>query len=165
VSIVFSLQAFQKDSPLAADMSTAILQLSESGKLQSIHDEWFTKPSCATDDESNLGATRLGLGSFWGLFLICALICLLALVMFFIQVCWQYKQYSNSEDADEPSAADADGAGKRQRRLSGLGSFKGIVKFVDMKEEEIKKKSMKRRSGEKDNHAAGFSDAQSVASA
>jgi ionotropic glutamate receptor len=163
VSIVFSLQAFQKDSPLAADMSTAILQLSESGKLQSIHDEWFTKPSCATDDESNLGATRLGLGSFWGLFLICALICLLALVMFFIQVCWQYKQYSNSEDADEPSAADADGAGKR--RLSGLGSFKGIVKFVDMKEEEIKKKSMKRRSGEKDNHAAGFSDAQSVASA
>ncbi|XP_066374165.1 glutamate receptor 3.5-like isoform X2 [Miscanthus floridulus] len=158
--------AFQKDSPLAADMSTAILQLSESGKLQSIHDEWFTKPSCATDDESNLGATRLGLGSFWGLFLICALICLLALVMFFIQVCWQYKQYSNSEDADEPSAAGADGAVKRQRRLSGLGSFKEIVKFVDMKEEEIMKKSMKRRSGEKDNPAAaGFSDAQSVASA
>ncbi|KAG0515686.1 hypothetical protein BDA96_10G300500 [Sorghum bicolor] len=157
--------AFQKESPLAADMSTAILQLSESGKLQSIHDEWFTKPSCATDDESNLGATRLGLGSFWGLFLICALICLLALVMFFIQVCWQYKQYSNSEDADESSAAGADGAGKRQRRLSGLGSFKEIVKFVDMKEEEIMKKSTKRRSGEKDNHAAGLSYAQSVASA
>jgi hypothetical protein len=152
----FFLQAFQKDSPLAADMSTAILQLSESGQLQSIHDEWFTQPSCATNDESNVGATRLGLGSFWGLFLICALICLFAVVVFFIRVCWQYKQYSNSEDADESNEAGADGAGKRQRKLSRLGSFQEILKFFDMKEEEVMKSSMKRRPGEKDNHAAGF---------
>lgn len=78
------------------------------------------------------------------------------MVVFFIRVCWQYKQYSNSEDADESNEAGADGAGKRQRKLSRLGSFQEILKFFDMKEEEVMKSSMKRRPGEKDNHAAGF---------
>ncbi|CAD6338645.1 unnamed protein product [Miscanthus lutarioriparius] len=158
--------AFKRDSPLAADLSTAILQLSESGQLQRIHDEWFTRPSCSSDD-SEVGATRLGLGSFWGLFLVCALICLLALVVFFIRIWWQYNKYSNSEAAGEPSAAAtaaaaADAAAatdavERQRRPSRLGSFKEIIQFVDKKEEEIKR-TMKRRLSEKDNQAAGSSD-------
>ncbi|RLN12536.1 glutamate receptor 3.4-like [Panicum miliaceum] len=161
--------AFQRDSPLAADLSTAILQLSESGQLQRIHDEWFTRPSCSSDD-SEVGATRLGLGSFWGLFLACALICLFALLVFFIRVCWQYSKYSNSEAAGEPSAADADAAAaatdaaERQRRPSRLGSFKELIQFVDKKEEEVRR-TMKRRSSEKDNQAAGSSDVQSVVSA
>ncbi|CAD6335804.1 unnamed protein product [Miscanthus lutarioriparius] len=154
--------AFQRDSPLAADLSTAILQLSESGQLQRIHDEWFSRSSCSSDD-SEVGATRLGLGSFWGLFLVCALICLFALLVFFIRVCWQYNQYSSSEAAGEPSAGAA-GPVIRQRRLSRLGSFKELIQFVDKKEEEIKK-TMKRRSSDKDSQAAGFSYAQSVASA
>ena len=110
-----------------------------------------------------MGATRLGLGSFWGLFLVCALICLLALLVFFIRVCWQYSKYSNSEAAGEPSAADADAA-ERQRRPSRLGSFKELIQFVDKKEEEVRR-TMKRRSSEKDNQTAGSSDVQSVVSA
>ncbi|KAG2607996.1 hypothetical protein PVAP13_4NG293900 [Panicum virgatum] len=152
--------AFQRDSPLAADMSTAILQLSESGQLQRIHDEWFTRPECASDDESQVGATRLGVGSFSGLFLMCALTCIFALVVFFIRICWQYNQYSSSEAASEPSAPDADAI---QRRPSGR-SFKELLQFVDKKEEEIRMK-MKRRSSDKDNQAAGSSDALSVTSA
>ncbi|CAN6200763.1 unnamed protein product [Urochloa humidicola] len=162
--------AFQRDSPLAADLSTAILQLSESGQLQRIHDEWFTRPSCSSDD-SEVGATRLGLGSFWGLFLVCALICLFALLIFFIRICWQYSKYSSSEAAGEPSAADAAAAAaaaadavERQRRPSRLGSFKELMQFVDKKEEEVRR-TMKRRSSEKDNQAAGSSDPQSMASA
>jgi ionotropic glutamate receptor len=169
-----SLQAFQRDSPLAADLSTAILQLSESGQLQRIHDEWFTRPSCASDD-SEVGATRLGLGSFWGLFLVVALICLFALLVFFIRICWQYSKYSNSEAAGEPSAADAAAsvaaaaaaadAAERQRRPSRLGSFKELMQFVDKKEEEVRR-TMKRRSSEKDNQAAaGSSDAPPMTSA
>ncbi|CAN6163020.1 unnamed protein product [Urochloa humidicola] len=153
--------SFQRDSPLAADMSTAILQLSENGQLQRIHDEWFKRPSCAYDDESQVGPTRLGIGSFAGLFLMCALICLFALVLFFVRLCWQYTQYSNSDTEGEPSAADADTI---QRRPSRLGSLKGLLKFVDKKEEEIRRK-MKRRSSDKDNQAAGSSDALSVSSA
>ena len=121
-------------------------------------------------DDSEVGATRLGLGSFWGLFLVCALICLLALLVFFIRVCWQYSKYSNSEAAGEPSAADADAAAaaadaaERQRRPSRLGSFKELIQFVDKKEEEVRR-TMKRRSSEKDNQTAGSSDVQSVVSA
>nr|AGN92471.1 glutamate receptor 1 [Echinochloa crus-galli] len=154
--------AFQRDSPLAADMSTAILQLSESGQLQRIHDEWFTRPGCAADDDTEVGATRLGLGSFSGLFLMCAMTCLFALVVYFIRICWQYNKYSNSEAAAEPSvaaaaAADAADAVERQRRRpSRLGSFKELLQFVDKKEEEIRK-TMKRRSSDKDNQAGGSS--------
>ncbi|CAL4966881.1 unnamed protein product [Urochloa decumbens] len=163
--------AFQRDSPLAADLSTAILQLSESGQLKRIHDEWFTRPSCSSDD-NEVGATRLGLGSFWGLFLVCALICLFALLIFFIRICWQYSKYSSSEAAGEPSEADAAAAAaaaasvaaERQRRPSRLGSFKELMQFVDKKEEEVRR-TMKRRSSEKDNQTAGSSDPQSMASA
>ncbi|GFY97488.1 glutamate receptor 3.4 [Actinidia rufa] len=38
--------AFQRDSPLAVDLSTAILQLSENGDLQKIHDKWLSLQSC-----------------------------------------------------------------------------------------------------------------------
>lgn len=93
--------------------------------------------------------------------------------MFFIRICWQYSKYSNSEAAGEPSAADADAAAatdaaadaaERQRRPSRLGSFKELMQFVDKKEEEVRR-TMKRRSSEKDNQAAGSSDAQSMAAA
>ncbi|PNT75452.1 hypothetical protein BRADI_1g32800v3 [Brachypodium distachyon] len=161
--------AFQRDSPLAADLSTAILQLSESGQLQRIHDEWFTAATCSSE-ESGLGAVRLGLGSFWGLFLVCALICVFALSIFFVRVCWQYSRYSNSEAAGEPgdTAAVATAAVAEiqptKPKPTRLGSFKELIQFVDKKEEEVKKE-MKRRSSEKDTRGAGSSDAHSASPA
>jgi glutamate receptor, ionotropic, plant len=157
------LQAFQADSPLAEDLSTAILRLSESGQLERIHNEWFSEHSHASDD-SEVGATRLDLGSFWGIFLVCALICVFALVTFFIRICWQYSQNnnSNSEAADQPGSAAADAATERQRRPK-RGSFKDMIQFVDKKEEI--QGTMKRRWSEKDNQAAGSSDVRSLASA
>ncbi|KAL5199790.1 hypothetical protein ABZP36_020993 [Zizania latifolia] len=148
--------AFQRDSPLAADMSTAVLQLSESGQLQRIHDKWFTRSSCSSDDDSGVGVIRLGLASFWGLFLVCALICVFSLVVFFARVCWQFSQYSGSE-ADEPSkegaAAAAVAAAEIQRRKPNrLDSLKELRKFVDKKEEEVRT-SMKRKASDKDNQA------------
>ncbi|KAF8765530.1 hypothetical protein HU200_008461 [Digitaria exilis] len=153
-----SVSVIPERLPLAADMSTAILQLSESGQLQRIHDEWFSQPSCTSDDDSQVGATRLGVGSFSGLFLMCALICLFALVVFSIRICWQYNQYSNSEAASdsEPSAADADAI---QRKTSGRGSFKDLLQFVDKKEEEIRR-TIKRKSSDKDNQAVGSSSGE-----
>ncbi|XP_044956995.1 glutamate receptor 3.5-like isoform X1 [Hordeum vulgare subsp. vulgare] len=160
--------AFQRDSPLAADLSTAILQLSETGQLQRIHDEWLTDPTCG-DDDSGLGAVRLGLGSFWGLFLLCALICVFALTVYFARVCWQYSRYSSSEPPGEPSdsAAAVTAATIAQIRPekpkpTRLGSFKELIQFADTKEEEIKK-VMKRRLSEKDTRGTG--SAHSVSSA
>ncbi|KAK9133465.1 hypothetical protein Scep_012993 [Stephania cephalantha] len=43
--------AFQRDSPLAVDLSTAILQLSENGDLQRIHDKWLYSPEAEHDVE------------------------------------------------------------------------------------------------------------------
>uniref|UniRef100_A0ACD5UJ11 Uncharacterized protein n=1 Tax=Avena sativa TaxID=4498 RepID=A0ACD5UJ11_AVESA len=161
--------AFQRDSPLAADLSTAILQLSESGQLQKIHDEWFTDPSCISED-SGLGAVQLSLGSFWGLFLMCALICTSALIVFFARVCWQYSRYSKygaDVEPGEPAAvataivAEIQPARPRPARL---GSFKELIQFVDKKEEEVRRE-MKRRSSEKDNGAGGSSQGRSLPSA
>ncbi|KAE8680966.1 hypothetical protein F3Y22_tig00111356pilonHSYRG00021 [Hibiscus syriacus] len=39
--------AFQRDSPLAVDLSTAILRLSENGELQKIHDKWLINSECS----------------------------------------------------------------------------------------------------------------------
>nr|6R85_A Chain A, Glutamate receptor 3.3,Glutamate receptor 3.3 [Arabidopsis thaliana]6R85_B Chain B, Glutamate receptor 3.3,Glutamate receptor 3.3 [Arabidopsis thaliana]6R88_A Chain A, Glutamate receptor 3.3,Glutamate receptor 3.3 [Arabidopsis thaliana]6R88_B Chain B, Glutamate receptor 3.3,Glutamate receptor 3.3 [Arabidopsis thaliana]6R88_C Chain C, Glutamate receptor 3.3,Glutamate receptor 3.3 [Arabidopsis thaliana]6R88_D Chain D, Glutamate receptor 3.3,Glutamate receptor 3.3 [Arabidopsis thalian len=38
--------AFPRDSPLAIDLSTAILELAENGDLQRIHDKWLMKNAC-----------------------------------------------------------------------------------------------------------------------
>ncbi|KAI9073699.1 hypothetical protein K1719_044363 [Acacia pycnantha] len=61
--------AFPRDSPLAIDLSTAILQLSENGELQRIYDKWLVGRSCSADD-TEIDSDRLQFKSFWGLFLL-----------------------------------------------------------------------------------------------
>lgn len=73
-------QAFPKGSQLAIDISTAILELAESGQLQRIHDLWLTGEGC-TKGNVQLESNELGLSTFWGLFLItgsASLLCCLA---------------------------------------------------------------------------------------
>lgn len=82
-------QAFQRDSPLAVDLSTAILQLSENGELQRIHDKWLPRDRCSGLD-GPVDAVQLSLKSFWGLFLISGVACFLALAFFFGRVLLQY---------------------------------------------------------------------------
>ncbi|KAB2632010.1 glutamate receptor 3.3-like [Pyrus ussuriensis x Pyrus communis] len=77
--------AFPRDSPLAVDMSTAILQLSENGDLQRIHDKWLMQSSCSLDT-TELESDRLHLKSFWGLFLICGIACSVSLFIYLLQV-------------------------------------------------------------------------------
>ncbi|BFG38457.1 hypothetical protein CerSpe_247310 [Prunus speciosa] len=38
--------AFPRDSPLATDMSTTVLKLSEKGDLQKIRDKWLMRSAC-----------------------------------------------------------------------------------------------------------------------
>ncbi|CAA6673454.1 unnamed protein product [Spirodela intermedia] len=68
---------FPQDSPLAMDMSTAILTLSENGDLQRIHDKWLARSACA-GKRTDLDSDRLHLINFWGLFILCGFTCLLA---------------------------------------------------------------------------------------
>ncbi|XP_042505802.1 glutamate receptor 3.7-like [Macadamia integrifolia] len=102
--------AFQRGSPLAVDMSTAILRLSESGKLQEIHDKWFCKLGCARQGTHQSDPNQLQLISFWGLYLLCGAFSLTAFLVFIIQMVWQFvrskqKQRDLSSHASEPSNA------------------------------------------------------------
>ncbi|KAJ4981828.1 hypothetical protein NE237_032665 [Protea cynaroides] len=101
---------FQRGSPLAVDMSTAILRLSESGKLQEIHDKWFCKLGCAIRGTLKSDPNELQLSSFWGLYLLCGAFSFSAFLVFIIQMVRQFvrhkrKQSEISSHASEPSTA------------------------------------------------------------
>ncbi|XP_030544270.1 glutamate receptor 3.4-like isoform X2 [Rhodamnia argentea] len=135
--------AFQRDSPLAVDLSTAILQLSENGDLQRIHDKWLSQARCSAlanaEDEN-----RLSLNSFWGLFLICGIACVLALTCFCCKVLSQYRRFSPGTEEPEVEIEPASA-----RRPSPSPSFKNLMVFVDKKEEEIKHMLKRKKSEEK----------------
>lgn len=80
--------AFPRDSPLAIDMSTAILALAENGDLQRIHDKWLMQSTCSLES-TEIETNQLNLSSFWGLFLICGIACIIALLIYFLQILQQ----------------------------------------------------------------------------
>ncbi|XP_042504451.1 glutamate receptor 3.7-like isoform X2 [Macadamia integrifolia] len=89
--------AFQRGSPLAIDMSTAILKLSESGKLQEIHDKWFCKSGCAIQGRHQSDPNQLELSSFWDLYLFFGALMVTAFLVFIIQMVWQFVQYKRKQ--------------------------------------------------------------------
>ncbi|KAK1680088.1 hypothetical protein QYE76_040936 [Lolium multiflorum] len=128
--------AFPRDSPLAEDLSTAILTLSENGNLQRIHDEWLSVRGCDTDD-SNISSNSLSLSSFWGLFVVCGLACAIALLIFFWRIFCQYSRYNNQIEL-EPEIVN---------RPARLTSIKSLISFVDKREEEVKNALKKKPNG------------------
>eukprot|EP00268_Persea_americana_P047357 TRINITY_DN4929_c2_g1_i1.p1 TRINITY_DN4929_c2_g1~~TRINITY_DN4929_c2_g1_i1.p1 ORF type:complete len:952 (-),score=187.96 TRINITY_DN4929_c2_g1_i1:109-2964(-) len=132
--------AFQRDSPLAVDLSTAILSLSESRDLERIHNKWLSRKGCSTQ-ANEVDVSRLSLESFWGLFLICGVASFLAFFIFFMRVMCQYCKYGAPENVER------DESYRGSRRLLHATSFKEFVGFVDKKEAEVK--SMKRKPSDK----------------
>ncbi|KAK6154045.1 hypothetical protein DH2020_013684 [Rehmannia glutinosa] len=121
--------AFPKDSPLAIDMSTAILTLSENGDLQRIHDKWLLRSACSSQG-AKLQVDRLPLTSFEGLFSLCGLACLVALLIYFTKMIYLFNQrYSEPESSGQSS---------RSRRLH------MFLTFADEKEEATKARSISR---------------------
>jgi len=115
-----SPQAFPRDSPLAIDMSTAILTLSENGELQRIHEKWLSEKACgfhSTEDE------QLKLNSFRGLFLICGITCFLALLIYFLSMVRQFNKKSPQK------------VGPSNRCSSRSARIQTFLHFVDEKED------------------------------
>ncbi|KAH7557354.1 hypothetical protein JRO89_XS11G0130300 [Xanthoceras sorbifolium] len=119
--------AFPRDSPLAVDMSTAILKLSENGDLQRIHDKWLLRSAC-TLQGAKLEVDRLQLNSFWGLFLLCGLASMAALFIYLIQTLRQFSRH-HPEDIES-------GQSSRSTRIQ------TFLSFVD--EKEVKSRSKRR---------------------
>ncbi|XP_023767390.1 glutamate receptor 3.6 [Lactuca sativa] len=124
--------AFPRDSPLAADMSTAILKLSENGELQRIHDKWLLRSACSSQG-TQFEVDKLELTSFKGLFLICGLACFLALLIYFVLTIRQFTKHY-------PTLAESTGRSVRS------GSLQTFFSFVDKKEETIRTRSKRKYS-------------------
>ncbi|KAL3620761.1 hypothetical protein CASFOL_035673 [Castilleja foliolosa] len=125
--------AFPKDSPLAMDMSTAILTLSENGELQKIHDKWLSTGACS--QATPVDPDQLQLKSFWGLYLLCGIACFLALLIYFGSILYKYKRWNLPEQKCEPSLKSSSKSIRIQRFLS----------FADRKEDESGSKRKRRR--------------------
>lgn len=117
--------AFPRDSPLAVDLSTAILELAENGDLQRIHDKWLMKSSCSLEN-AKIESDRLHLSSFWGLFLICGVACFIALLIYFLQIMHQLCKSAPSDSIS--SELGSTHSRRLQRFLSLMDGKEDITK-------------------------------------
>nr|XP_043621708.1 glutamate receptor 3.7 [Erigeron canadensis] len=129
--------AFKRDSPLATTLSLSIMQLSENGKLQEIHDTWFCQNGCPSAFGRGGEPNQLHMSSFWGLYIICGIFSLTALVLFLLQTVRQYIYYKQKQMLDPRSPSfPASVAASSQRGCYGVLS--NFFDFIDEKEEAIK---------------------------
>ncbi|XP_074357270.1 glutamate receptor 3.3 [Apium graveolens] len=124
--------AFPRDSPLAVDLSTAILTLSENGDLQRIYDKWLSRSTCRLDT-AEIDSDRLHLQSFWGIFLICGIACFFALVIYFLQI---IRQFRHSALTDSVSGGQGTSRSKRLQKL---------LSIMDEKEDPTKRQNKRRK--------------------
>ncbi|PIA27509.1 hypothetical protein AQUCO_07700053v1 [Aquilegia coerulea] len=125
--------AFKRGSPLAVDMSTAILKLVETGELEKIHKEWFCKLGCVAERTHHSDPNQLHLSSFWGLFLLCAIVTLLSLLVFFLRTVRQFIRYKKAQRNLSPSPSSE---ASNTRCSHVVYTF---FDFIDEKEEAIKR--------------------------
>lgn len=81
---------FPKGSPLVADISRAILNVTQGDKMRRIEDAWLKESSCQ-ESNAEVSSNSLGLESFWGLFLIAGTASLLALLICAISFLYQHR--------------------------------------------------------------------------
>ncbi|OIT03776.1 PREDICTED: glutamate receptor 2.9-like [Nicotiana attenuata] len=87
---------FQKGSPLARDVSEAILTLTQDGTLNSLEERWFAlSRNCDNVDASN-ETESLTLGSFWGLYLVSGATSTVCLLFFIWRLCRKSRQHSQA---------------------------------------------------------------------
>ncbi|XP_028807063.1 glutamate receptor 2.9-like [Neltuma alba] len=73
--------AFPKGSLLIADISRAILNVTQGEKMKTIENKWLNGNKCP-DSKALVSSNSLGLESFWGLFLIAGLASVSSLIIF-----------------------------------------------------------------------------------
>uniref|UniRef100_A0A5B7BUJ8 Glutamate receptor n=1 Tax=Davidia involucrata TaxID=16924 RepID=A0A5B7BUJ8_DAVIN len=128
--------AFQRNSPLAIDMSTAILRLSESGELQNIYKKWFCRTGCFTEKRHQSKLNQLPLSSFGGLFLLCALFLLIAILVFLLRTVRQFVQCKRRQ-MDPSSSSSSTSSESFSTQCSHV--MRNYFNFIDKKEDTIKK--------------------------
>ncbi|XP_057850922.2 glutamate receptor 3.3 isoform X1 [Cryptomeria japonica] len=128
---------FPKDSQLAVDMSTAILDLSESGELQRIHDKWLKNDICSLEARA-VHSNKFGLESFWGLFLVTGIVCFVSLFVFFFRMIFQFTRYADAYNEESPGKSHS-------LSLRSAKVLRSFASFVDEREDNEKIRRLKRK--------------------
>ncbi|KAA8520039.1 hypothetical protein F0562_014287 [Nyssa sinensis] len=128
--------AFEKNSPLAVDMSTEILRLSETGELQKIYKKWFCRKGCFTEKIQQSKSNQLPLSSFMGLFLFCSFFLLIAILIFLLQTVCQFVRCKRMQ-MDPSSSSSSTSSESFSSRCSQV--MRNYFSFIDKKEDTIKK--------------------------
>nr|GEW23682.1 glutamate receptor 3.2-like [Tanacetum cinerariifolium] len=124
--------AFPRDSPLAVDMSTAILRLTETGEFKKIHDNWINKEACGPQS-SSLVSDQVQLKSFWGLFLIFGLVCVVGVIIHLCMTLYEFRRHHHHAVMN------------RMQKWYHSTRLQRFFKFVDEKQEATHNKLKRKR--------------------
>ncbi|OMO89096.1 Ionotropic glutamate receptor [Corchorus olitorius] len=94
--------AFPRGSPLVADVSRAILNVTQGEKMKQIEDAWFQKGSSCPDPNTLISSNNLGVESFWGLFLIAGVASISALIIFVVMFLYKQRHVLSRFDPNTP---------------------------------------------------------------
>uniref|UniRef100_A0A1D1YUM9 Glutamate receptor 2.8 n=1 Tax=Anthurium amnicola TaxID=1678845 RepID=A0A1D1YUM9_9ARAE len=92
--------AFPTGSPLARDLSKAILTLTDGDKMVRIERKWFGDQSNCPKNDGDLTPDSLNLASFWGLFLITGVASVVSLLAFFFSFAYQHRHLLHDSGSD-----------------------------------------------------------------
>ncbi|CAN6221376.1 unnamed protein product [Urochloa humidicola] len=92
---------FPKGSPMAADVSRAIVSLTESDEMALIERKWFGDPSACESQGNGMGSSSLSFWSFSGLFLVTGVASGLMLIVYLITFVYRERRELS---AAEPGA-------------------------------------------------------------
>ncbi|KAA8515183.1 hypothetical protein F0562_018362 [Nyssa sinensis] len=87
---------FPKGSPIAADVSRAILTLSEKDTLKNLENEWFPLSLNCLNSEAAAKTDSLSLQSFWGLYLISGGISTICFLFALLRLLNNYRHYEGN---------------------------------------------------------------------
>ncbi|KAH9302705.1 hypothetical protein KI387_014288, partial [Taxus chinensis] len=113
---------FPKGSPLLSDISRAVLSLAEDDEMKHIEARYFDSNLC-TNPGPIVGSNRLSMESFWGLYLVTGTVSVLALIVFFFRLAYNFIRESN--DTAEESIE--------------CKSVKSFAKYIDRKDSNLQR--------------------------
>ncbi|KAI3736477.1 hypothetical protein L6452_16019 [Arctium lappa] len=115
--------AFARDSPLAVDMSSAILRLAENGELGKIHEDWLKKEGGCGAGSLSLVSDHLELERFWGLFVIFGSVCVVAVFIHFGITLHRFRRQCH--DSKKKKASERGGLKRKRMTSNGNGNGNG----------------------------------------
>jgi hypothetical protein len=119
------------------DLSTAILELSENGDLQRIHEKWLND-RITESQTKELDSDSLQVYSFSGLFLICGVACLATLAIHVGVLVHKYWEHAASSQQAVVSSTDGS---SRSSSSSSRSRLRAFLSFADRRETDTPRAS------------------------